>query len=68
MANGNKVVVYIISSLFLHCIVTISSSYSVGEDFTGSQMVVNELGSDPDSSDIVTLETLATHIKLKNKN
>jgi hypothetical protein len=64
MTNGNKVVVYIVSSLFLCCIVTISS-YIAGEDFTGSQMVVNELGSDPDSFDSVTLETLASLIKLK---
>jgi hypothetical protein len=52
------------SSLFLCCIATISS-YVAGEDITGSQMVVNELGSDPDSSDRVTLETLVSLIKLK---
>lgn len=48
------------------CIVTISS-YSAGEDFTGAQKVVNELGSDPDSPDYVTLDTLASLIKLKEK-
>jgi hypothetical protein len=64
MTNGNKVVVYIMSSLFLCCIATISS-YVAGEDITGSQMVVNELGSDPDSSNRVTLETLVSLIKLK---
>jgi hypothetical protein len=65
ITNGNKVVVYIISSLFLCCIVAISS-YIAGEDFTGSQMVVNdELGSDPDSPDSATLETLSSLIKLK---
>jgi hypothetical protein len=56
MANGNKVIAYLIVTI---------SIYSAGEDFTGSQIVVNELGSDPDSPDSATLETWASLIKLK---
>jgi beta-phosphoglucomutase-like phosphatase (HAD superfamily) len=37
------------------CIVT-KSSYTVGEDFTGADMIVDELGEDPTTQ--VTLETL----------
>ena len=39
------------------CIVTVSS-YSSGEDFTGSKMVVDELGDDPDTG--VTLDMLVS--------
>lgn len=41
----------------ISCIVTVSS-YSSGEDFTGSKMVVDELGDDPDTG--VTLDTLVS--------
>lgn len=41
----------------ISCIVTVSS-YSAGEDFTGAQMVVDELGDDSETG--VTLDTLAS--------
>lgn len=41
----------------ISCLVTVSS-YSDGEDFTGSKMIVNELGDDPETG--VTLDTLAS--------
>ena len=44
----------------ISCIVTVSS-YSAGEDFSGAQMVVNELGDDAESG--VTLDTLTSLLK-----
>ena len=44
----------------ISCIVTVSS-YSAGEDFTGSQMVVDELGDDAETG--VTLETMTSLLK-----
>ena len=44
----------------INCIVTVSS-YSAGEDFSGAQMVVNELGDDEESG--VTLDTLTSLLK-----
>lgn len=41
----------------ISCLVT-KSSYSAGEDFTGSKMIVDELGDDPTSG--VTLDTLTS--------
>lgn len=44
----------------ISCIVTVSS-YSAGEDFTGAQMVVDELGDDSETG--VTLDTLTSLLK-----
>ncbi|CAB9499675.1 CBBY-like protein [Seminavis robusta] len=44
----------------ISCIVT-KSSYTANEDFTGANMIVEELGDDPSSG--VTLETLASLLK-----
>jgi HAD superfamily hydrolase (TIGR01509 family) len=45
----------------ISCIVT-KSSYTAGEDFTGADMIVEELGDDPESGG-VTLETLESLLK-----
>lgn len=45
----------------ISCIVT-KSSYTAGEDFTGADMIVDELGDDPSTG--VTLETLAGLLKV----
>jgi HAD superfamily hydrolase (TIGR01509 family) len=44
----------------ISCIVT-KSSYTAGEDFTGADMIVDELGDDPATG--VTLETLTSLLK-----
>ena len=44
----------------ISCIVT-KSSYTAGEDFTGADMIVEELGDDPATG--VTLETLTSLLK-----
>lgn len=44
----------------ISCIVT-KSSYTAGEDFTGADMIVEELGDDPSTG--VTLETLESLLK-----
>ena len=44
----------------ISCIVT-KSSYTAGEDFTGADMIVEELGDDPETG--VTLETLTSLLK-----
>jgi HAD superfamily hydrolase (TIGR01509 family) len=45
----------------ISCIVT-KSSYTAGEDFTGADMIVEELGDDPSTG--VTLETLESLLKV----
>lgn len=45
----------------ISCIVT-KSSYTAGEDFTGADMIVDELGENPESG--VTLETLTSLLKV----
>lgn len=45
----------------ISCIVT-KSSYTAGEDFTGADMIVDELGDDPSTG--VTLETLDSLLKV----
>ena len=45
----------------ISCIVT-KSSYTAGEDFTGADMIVEELGDDPATG--VTLETLESLLKV----
>lgn len=46
----------------IRCIVT-KSSYTADEDFTGADMIVDELGDDPATG--VTLKTLASLLKVK---
>jgi beta-phosphoglucomutase-like phosphatase (HAD superfamily) len=46
------------------CIVT-KSSYTAGEDFSGADMIVDELGDDPSTG--VTLETLDGLLVAKNE-
>jgi len=45
----------------ISCIVT-KSSYTAGEDFSGADMIVDELGDDPETG--VTLETLSGLLKM----
>jgi beta-phosphoglucomutase-like phosphatase (HAD superfamily) len=46
------------------CLVT-KSSYTAGEDFTGADKIVDELGDDPATG--VTLQTLDDMLRAKNK-
>jgi beta-phosphoglucomutase-like phosphatase (HAD superfamily) len=46
------------------CVVT-KSSYTAGEDFTGADMIVDELGDDPKTG--VTLETMDGLLMAKNE-
>jgi HAD superfamily hydrolase (TIGR01509 family) len=46
----------------ISCIVT-KSSYTAGEDFTGADMIVEDLGNDPTTGTMVTLETLESLLK-----